>query len=76
MNPTEISPINPRPRPARRRWLPDMDLNHDKQIQSLLCYRYTIGQSRQTQPKSFARTVKFPRGRPCGLPRLSPQPSP
>ncbi len=22
-----------------------MDLNHDKQIQSLLCYRYTIGQS-------------------------------
>ena len=21
-----------------------MDLNHDKQIQSLLCYRYTIGQ--------------------------------
>ena len=26
------------------RWLPDMDLNHDKQIQSLLCYRYTIGQ--------------------------------
>ena len=27
-----------------RIWLPDMDLNHDKQIQSLLCYRYTIGQ--------------------------------
>ena len=27
-------------------WLPDMDLNHDKQIQSLLCYRYTIGQAR------------------------------
>ena len=27
-------------------WLPDMDLNHDKQIQSLLCYRYTIGQWR------------------------------
>lgn len=26
------------------RWLPDMDLNHDKQIQSLLCYRYTIRQ--------------------------------
>ena len=24
---------------------PDMDLNHDKQIQSLLCYRYTIGQA-------------------------------
>ena len=29
-----------------RNWLPDMDLNHDKQIQSLLCYRYTIGQKR------------------------------
>jgi hypothetical protein len=26
-------------------WLPDLDLNQDKQIQSLLCYRYTIGQS-------------------------------
>src|SRR2546427_9045734 len=26
-------------------WLADMDLNHDKQIQSLLCYRYTIGQT-------------------------------
>ncbi len=25
------------------KWLPDVDLNHDKQIQSLLCYRYTIG---------------------------------
>ena len=29
---------------ANGNWLPDMDLNHDKQIQSLLCYRYTIGQ--------------------------------
>src|SRR5690242_6074582 len=26
-------------------WLPDMDLNHEKQIQSLLCYRYTSGQT-------------------------------
>gem|GEM_PF-3813839 len=26
-------------------WLPDLDLNQDKQIQSLLCYRYTIRQS-------------------------------
>ncbi len=33
-------------------WLPDMDLNHDKQIQSLLCYRYTIGQT-------VASMVKF-----------------
>ena len=31
--------------PAEGSWLPDMDLNHDKQIQSLLCYRYTIGQT-------------------------------
>ena len=30
-------------------WLPDMDLNHDKQIQSLLCYRYTIGQKAQDE---------------------------
>jgi hypothetical protein len=30
---------------ANNDWLPDMDLNHDKQIQSLLCYRYTIGQT-------------------------------
>ncbi len=29
---------------AGKNWLPDMDLNHDKQSQSLLCYRYTIGQ--------------------------------
>ena len=36
-------------------WLPDMDLNHDKQIQSLLCYRYTIGQS-----VAFARLNAFP----------------
>lgn len=28
----------------QHRWLPDMDSNHDKQIQSLLCYRYTIRQ--------------------------------
>ena len=30
---------------ALKKWLPDMDLNHYKQIQSLLCYRYTIGQA-------------------------------
>ena len=33
------------PHSAIGSWLPDMDLNHDKQIQSLLCYRYTIGQA-------------------------------
>ena len=26
------------------RWLPDRDLNPDKQNQNLSCYRYTIGQ--------------------------------
>lgn len=36
------------------RWLPSMDSNHDKQIQSLLCYRYTTRQS------SAWRTVKIP----------------
>ena len=35
----------PIPQSALGGWLPDMDLNHDKQIQSLLCYRYTIGQA-------------------------------
>ena len=40
-----MKPANhPLPR-RKKRWLPDMDLNHDKQIQSLLCYRYTIGQT-------------------------------
>jgi hypothetical protein len=41
-----------------------MDLNHDKQIQSLLCYRYTIGQSERTKGKVFASGVKF-RSRAC-----------
>ena len=27
------------------KWLPDQDLNLDKQNQNLLCYRYTIGQN-------------------------------
>jgi hypothetical protein len=61
-------------------WLPDMDLNHDKQIQSLLCYRYTIGQagasdsvnllrgqsSRQT--KVAQRRKRIARGFNRGLP--------
>jgi hypothetical protein len=34
-------------------WLPDMDLNHDKQIQSLLCYRYTIGQTGVTRVRGI-----------------------
>ena len=34
------------PHSALESWLPDMDLNHDKVIQSHLCYRYTIGHSK------------------------------
>ena len=46
--------IGPTNRRGQKGWLPDMDLNHDKQIQSLLCYRYTIGQS------GAAHTVNIP----------------
>ena len=38
------------------KWLPDMDLNHDKQIQSLLCYRYTIGQDGEVKILSESRS--------------------
>ncbi len=41
--------------PALGSWLPDMDLNHDKQIQSLLCYRYTIGQAGSGREASHVR---------------------
>ncbi len=37
------------------KWLPDMDLNHDKQIQSLLCYRYTIGHAGASNSLSISR---------------------
>jgi hypothetical protein len=40
---------NPDSKRAPEKWLPDMDLNHDKQIQSLLCYRYTIGQTNDSK---------------------------
>src|SRR5215471_6336705 len=40
-------------------WLPDMDLNHDKQIQSLLCYRYTIGQTSDFKVKTWARESRL-----------------
>ena len=50
------------PQSAVANWLPDMDLNHDKQIQSLLCYRYTIGQAgasdRLTAFPGQSRSVK------------------
>ena len=44
---------------AEGNWLPDMDLNHDKQIQSLLCYRYTIGQERGMKCNDFFGGVKL-----------------
>lgn len=30
--------------PRQIKWLPDMDSNHDKEIQNLRCCHYTIGQ--------------------------------
>ena len=47
---------------ARADWLPDMDLNHDKQIQSLLCYRYTIGHGNVVKLRHPAKE-----SRNCGL---------
>ncbi len=40
------------------KWLPNMDLNHDKQIQRLLCYRYTIRQTEGREFTYFQLTVK------------------
>ena len=45
-----------------------MDLNHDKQIQSLLCYRYTIGQTN-------ASKVEFSQLESSVGSRSNPQPS-
>lgn len=42
----------------RKAWLPNMDLNHDKQIQSLLCYRYTIRQFGEGKGIRLCGTVK------------------
>ncbi len=39
-------------------WLPNMDSNHDKQIQSLLCYRYTIRQNEVGKATFLGLTVK------------------
>ncbi len=55
--------VNRKSKIANRNWLPDMDLNHDKQIQSLLCYRYTIGQTERMNRKASNDGVK---------PRLGP----
>ncbi len=34
------------PRFPKKNWLSGMDSNHDKELQRLLCYHYTTGQSR------------------------------
>lgn len=39
----------------KMKWLPDKDLNLDKQIQSLLCYRYTIGQTNAYKLENLRR---------------------
>jgi hypothetical protein len=53
---------------ALKKWLPDMDLNHDKQIQSLLCYRYTIGQAGAcNRLKGFVRQSSKQTAVPGGL---------
>ncbi len=53
------------------RWLPDMDLNHDKQIQSLLCYRYTIGQSGASKVELGQReSRRRTRTAPCAIGNL------
>ena len=55
--------VNRKSQIANREWLPDMDLNHDKQIQSLLCYRYTIGQAGVlTRLKGFVAQSSRQRG--------------
>jgi hypothetical protein len=41
------------------KWLPDVDLNHDKQIQSLLCYRYTIGQDGTVKLNALKRESRI-----------------
>ncbi len=48
---------------SREKWLPDMDLNHDKQIQSLLCYRYTIGQTSAHKVESSRAESRLRAGR-------------
>ncbi len=44
---------------GKTNWLPDMDLNHDKQIQSLLCYRYTIREAEPGKDSKLGCRVKF-----------------
>ena len=53
-------------------WLPDMDLNHDKQIQSLLCYRYTIGQAGASDRlKTFVSESSCQTGVPQGREKVA-----
>jgi hypothetical protein len=46
----------------RVEWLPRMDSNHDKAIQSRLCYRYTTRQCQLNEPIRYRKTDR------CQLP--------
>ena len=48
----------------RVEWLPRMDSNHDKAIQSRLCYRYT---TRQSEAKR-AGSIRYRKTERCQLP--------
>ena len=50
--------VNRKSKIVNPNWLPNMDLNHDKQIQSLLCYRYTIRQCSDGQVTNVWPPVK------------------
>jgi hypothetical protein len=53
------------------KWLPDMDLNHDKQIQSLLCYRYTIGQTGAVRINPLVRQSRLHSAIPAQVSRFT-----
>jgi hypothetical protein len=57
----EVKTPNRKSQIENEEWLPDMDLNHDKQIQSLLCYRYTIGQTSVSKVGVSAPESRFDR---------------
>ena len=48
-----------------------MDLNHDKQIQSLLCYRYTIGQTSDSKVELCCAESSAVPDRGCPQPQRS-----
>ena len=64
--------VNRKSKIVNGEWLPDMDLNHDKQIQSLLCYRYTIGQAgASSRLKNFMSESSCQTGVPEGREKVA-----